>query len=383
MVPLSQGLSPEEVHRTALILDTHADTPQRFVDEHWDFTAPLGAGMLSLDSARAGNLTGELFALWVEPTQWRGRFAHRALSLLDGLLEQIRHHPSEMALCTSADDILAARAQGRFAALIAIEGGHAIEADLGLLRLFFRLGVRSMTLTWSNTNEWADSSGDLDDETVPHHNGLTYFGRTVIAEMNRLGMIVDVSHVSDKTFWDVLEITQAPVIASHSSARSLTNSARNLTDEMLVSIARTNGVAMVNFYPAFIDETYRLAWNDQRPERKLAHEALEARYAGQPIPFAASTAVDRAFTARLGRAPFSSLIDHFIHMIHIAGVDHVGIGTDFDGIPELPEGIDSAADLPRITTALMERGLSAEDLHKILGGNFLRVFREVAAAAMP
>jgi len=380
---LSQGLSPEEVHRSALVLDTHADTPQRFVDEHWDFTAPLGSGMLSLDSARAGNLTGELFALWVEPTQWQGRFAHRALSLLDGLLEQIRLHPDEMALCTSADDILGARAQGKFAAMIAIEGGHAIEADLGLLRLFFRLGVRSMTLTWSNTNEWADSSGDVDDDTIPHHNGLTDFGRTVIAEMNRLGMIVDVSHVSDKTFWDVLEISTAPVIASHSSARALTNSPRNLTDEMLVAIAKTNGVAMVNFYPAFIDEDYRVAWNAQRPERKLAHEALEAQYPGQPVPFAASTAIDREFTARLGRAPFSSLIDHFMHMIQVAGVDHVGIGTDFDGIPEPPEGIDSAADLPRITAALMERGLSAEDMHKILGGNFLRVLREVEAAARP
>jgi membrane dipeptidase len=380
---LSQGLSPEEVHRSALVLDTHADTPQRFVDEHWDFTAPLGSGMLSLDSARAGNLTGELFALWVEPTQWQGRFAHRALSLLDGLLEQIRLHPDEMALCTSADDILGARAQGKFAAMIAIEGGHAIEADLGLLRLFFRLGVRSMTLTWSNTNEWADSSGDIDDDTIPHHNGLTGFGRSVIAEMNRLGMIVDVSHVSDKTFWDVLEISTAPVIASHSSARALTNSPRNLTDEMLVAIAKTNGVAMVNFYPAFIDEDYRLAWNAQRPERKLAHEALEAQYPGQPVPFAASTAIDREFTARLGRAPFSSLIDHFMHMIQVAGVDHVGIGTDFDGIPEPPEGIDSAADLPRITAALMERGLSAEAMHKILGGNFLRVLREVEAAARP
>jgi membrane dipeptidase len=380
---LSQGLPPEEVHRGALVLDTHADTPQRFVDEQWDFTAPLGPGMLSLDSARAGNLAGELFALWVEPTQWHGRFAHRALSLLDGLLEQIRLHPDEMALCTTADDVLAARAQGRFAAMISIEGGHAIEADLALLRLFYRLGVRAMTLTWSNTNEWADSSGDHDDETVPHHNGLTHFGREVVREMNRLGMIVDISHVSDKTFWDVLEVSHAPVIASHSSARALTDSPRNLTDEMLVAIAKTGGVAMVNFYPAFIDEAYRVAWNEQRPERKLAHAALAEEYAGRPIPFSASTAIDRAHTAKLGRAPLSSLIDHFMHMIHVAGVDHVGIGTDFDGIPEPPDGIDSAADLPRITAALMERGLSPEDVHKILGGNFLRVLREVEAAAKP
>jgi membrane dipeptidase len=378
---LSQGLTPEEVHRNALVLDTHADTPQRFVDEQWDFTGPLSGGMLSLETARAGNLAGELFALWVEPTQWRGRFAYRAFSLLDGLLEQIRLHPGEMALCTSADEVLTARATGRFAAMISIEGGHAIEADLGLLRLFYRLGVRAMTLTWSNTNEWADSSGDIDDPAVPHHNGLTGFGRQVVAEMNRLGMIVDISHVSDKTFWDVLEVSKAPIIASHSSARAVTHSPRNLTDEMLVAIAKSGGVAMVNFYPAFIDEQYRLAWNAQRPQRQLAHAVLEEEYGDRPIPFAASTLIDREHTAKLPRAPFSSLIDHFMHMIQVAGVGHVGIGTDFDGIPQPPEGIDSAADLPRITAALMERGLSAGDVHKVLGGNFLRVFREVEAAA--
>jgi len=363
---LSQGLTSEEVHRSAIVLDTHADTPQRFVDERWDFTGPLAGGMLSLETARNGNLAGELFALWVEPTQWQGRFAHRAFSLLDGLLEQIRLHPEAMVLCTTADDVLAARASGRFAAMISIEGGHAIEADLGLLRLFYRLGVRAMTLTWSNTNEWADSSGDIDDPAVVHHNGLTDFGREVIAEMNRLGMIVDISHVADKTFWDVLEVSKAPVIASHSSARALTNSARNLTDEMLVAIANTDGVAMVNFYPAFIDEDYRLAWSAQRPERQRAHAALEEEYAGRPVPFAASTLIDREHTARLPRAPFSSLI-----------------GTDFDGIPQPPDGIDSAADLPRITAALLERGVSAEDVHKILGGNFLRVFRAVQAVAQP
>ncbi len=380
---MSQGLTPEEVHRNAIVLDAHADTPQRFVDERWDFTGPLAGGMLSLETARSGNLAGELFALWVEPTQWQGRFAHRAFSLLDGLLEQVRLHPAEMALCTSADDVLAAHASGRFAAMISIEGGHAIEADLGLLRLFYRLGVRAMTLTWSNTNEWADSSGDIDDPTVTHHDGLTDFGREVVAEMNRLGMIVDTSHVSDKTFWDVLEVSKAPVIASHSSARSLTHSTRNLTDEMLVAIAKSGGVAMVNFYPAFIDEAYRLAWNAQRPERQLAHAALEEQYAGRPVPFAASTLIDREHTARIPRAAFSSLIDHFMHMIEVAGVDHIGIGTDFDGIPQLPEGLDSAADLPRITAALMERGVTAEDVHKILGGNFLRVFRAVEAAARP
>ena len=373
--------TPEEVHRSALVLDCHADTPQRFVDENWSFTDPVGTGQLSLETALAGNLAGEIFALWVDPDQWPGRFAHRALSLLDGLLEQIRRHPAEMQLCLTPDDILTAKASNRFAALIAIEGGHAIENNLGLLRLFHRLGVRCMTLTWSNSNEWADSSGDIDDPTIPHHGGLTDFGRAVVAEMNRLGMIIDVSHVSDATLWDVLRTTRAPIIASHSSARALTHAPRNLTDEMLRAIATANGVAMVNFFPAFIDEQWRQSWNAQREERMAAHALLEKQYAGAPVPFQASNRLDREFAIRIGRAPFDSLVDHFEYMIDVAGIDHIGIGTDFDGIPQPPNCIDTAADLPKITEALMARGRSAEDLHKILGGNLLRVFRDIQSGA--
>jgi membrane dipeptidase len=247
------------------------------------------------------------------------------------------------------------------------------------------LGVRYMTLTWSNSNEWADSSGDLDNPDVPHRNGLTYFGRDVIREMNRLGMMVDVSHVSDKTFWDVLETTRTPILASHSSARALTTAPRNLTDEQLRAVAANNGVAMVNFFPAFIDEAWRTAWNNQRPERQIAHRALAAEYAAQkqPIPYSASDKIDRAFAAKLHRAPFNSLIDHIDHIARTAGIDHVGIGTDFDGIPSTPEGIDSAADLPKITAALHAHGYSAEDLHQLLGGNLLRVFNAVQTAADP
>ena len=264
-----------------------------------------------------------------------------------------------------------------------IEGGHSIENSLALLRDYYRLGVRYMTLTWSNTNDWADSSGDIDDPSIQHHNGLTPFGKQVVAEMNRLGMMVDISHVSDKTFWDVIATTRTPVIASHSSARALTNAPRNLTDEMLLAMKKNNGVVMVNFFPAFIDEKWREAWTAQAPERKKAQQAMEADYKskGLPVPFNASDKIDREFAAKIGRAPFNSLIDHFDHVIKIAGIDHVGIGTDFDGIPVPPDGIDSAADLPKVTAALMARGYTAEDMHKLLGGNLLRVFSEVQAAA--
>lgn len=372
----------EQVHISTLVIDTHADTPQRFVDESWDFTSPLGTGHLNLESARRGNLSAEFFALWPEPAAWKGRFAHRTLSLIDGVLEQIRRHPGELALCVSPAEILAARAAGKFAVLMGVEGGHAIENSLALLRVYYQLGVRYMTLTWANSNEWADSSGDLDDPSIPHHNGLTDFGREVIAEMNRLGMMIDVSHVSDKTFADVLDASRAPVIASHSCARALCNSPRNLTDDQLRTLAANGGVCFLNFYAAFVDENYRRAVLTIKSERSAAHQALVAEYAGrhEPMPFAAANQIDRDFAARLHRPPFESLIEQFDHIIRVAGIDHVGIGTDFDGISCLPEGIDSAADLPKITAALLARGHSAEDLRKVLGENLMRVFGDIQAA---
>jgi membrane dipeptidase len=374
---------PAAVHQSAIVIDTHADTPQRFVDENWSFTDPLNGGMLNYDSAKKGNLAAQFFSIWVDPGQYPTTAAHRTLSLIDGTLEQVRKAPDKLQLCTTADQIIEAHKQGKFAVLMGIEGGHSIENDLGLLRDYYRLGVRYMTLTWSNTNDWADSSGDIDDPAIHHHDGLTPFGKQVVAEMNRLGMMVDISHVSDKTFWDVIATTRTPIIASHSSARALTHAPRNMTNEMLQAVAKNNGVVMVNFFPAFIDENWRLAWAAQAPERKKAQDALEAEYKakGLAVPYTASDKIDREFAAKIGRAPFNSLIDHFDHVIKIAGIDHVGIGTDFDGIPVPPEGIDSAADLPKVTAALMARGYSAEDMHKLLGGNLLRVFREVQAAA--
>jgi membrane dipeptidase len=373
------------LHNSALVIDTHADTPQRFADEAWDFTSPIGHGMLNLESARRGNLAGEFFAIWPEPSAWKSRFAHRTLTLIDSVHEQVRRHPAELALCTSPAEILAAREAGKFAVLMGIEGGHAIENSLALLRTYYALGVRYMTLTWANSNEWADSSSDLDDPEVPHHNGLTGFGGEVVAEMNRLGMIVDVSHVSDKTLADVLGATRAPVLASHSCARALTGASRNLTDDQLRGIASNGGAIMVNFYSAFIDENYRQAHNQLKSERAVAHSALEEEYGnrGEPIPYHVSNGIDTEFAARLPRPPFESLIAHFEHIIRIAGVDHVGIGSDFDGISSLPQGIDSAADLPKITGALSARGYSEADLRKLLGGNLMRVFGAVQSCAEP
>ena len=381
--PRSRPINPSSPQSPALFIDTHADTPQRFADEAWNFTDDLDGGHLNLASARAANLSAEFFAIWPEPTQWRGRFAHRTLQLIDAVHGQLRRYPQHLRLCLSADDILNAHADARFGVLLGIEGGHAIENSLALLRTYFQLGVRYMTLTWANSNDWADSSGDLNNPAVPHHHGLTPFGKEVVQEMNRLGMMVDVSHVSDPTLADVLATSRAPVLASHSCARALTAAPRNLTDEQLRAIASNGGAVMVNFYPAFIDEQWRTAWNALTPERHAAQARLEAEFAprGIPIPYKVSNAIDREFAARIGRPPLSSLIDHIDHIARTAGIDHVGIGTDFDGISALPQGIDSAADLPKVTAALAARGYLPHQLAKIVGGNLLRVLREVQSAA--
>src|SRR5437867_6761238 len=245
------------IHQSALIVDTHADTPQRFLDENFDLgqNTPVSDGHIDLDKIKKGNLGAEFFSIWVEP-EFKGHYAKRAMDLIDSVYQQAARHPDKMTMAFTADDIVRAHEQRKFAALMGIEGGHAIENDVHLLRDFYRLGVRYMTLSWSNTNEWADSSGDLDNPKIQHHNGLTDFGKQVVLEMNRLGMMVDISHDADKTSWDAIATTKAPVIASHSSARALVNAPRNMTDDMLRAVAKNGGVVQVNFFNGFIDHNY-------------------------------------------------------------------------------------------------------------------------------
>jgi len=370
------------IHESAIVVDTHADTPQRFLDENFDIgsTDPKDNGHISLDKARAGNLGAEFFSIWVDPETNQGHFARHTLDLIDSVYEQAARHPDRMMMAFSVEDIERAHKQKKLAALMGIEGGHSIENDIHLLRDFYRLGVRYMTLSWSNTNEWADSSGDIDDPKIEHHNGLTDFGKQVVLEMNRLGMMVDVSHVADKTFWDTIATTKAPVIASHSSARALTNAPRNMTDDMLRAIAKNGGVVDVNFFSGFVDEDYRKA---SEPIGKQAAEAVKAYLAkqkadGKAVTYIEIDCIEREWAAKLPRPPLKSLIDHIDHIAKVAGVDHVGLGSDFDGVAgATPQGIDSAADLPKITQALLDRGYSAADIHKILGGSVLRVFKEV------
>jgi len=375
----SVSAKARQIHDSAIVVDTHADTPQRFLDENYDIgsTDPSDHGNISLDEAKAGNLGAEFFSIWVEPETNQGHFARHTLDLIDSVYEQAARHRNRMMMAFSVADIERAHREHKLAALMGIEGGHSLENDIHVLRDYYRLGVRYMTLSWSNTNEFADSSGDMNKPGVEHHNGLTEGGKQIVLEMNRLGMLVDISHVADKTFWDAIAVTKAPVIASHSSARALSNHPRNMTDDMLRAVAKNGGVVDVNFYNAFVDENYRKAAEAQSKDRAEAVKAAtdKVKAEGKTPTYIDLDHLEREWVAKIPRPPLSSLIDHIDHIAKVAGVDHVGLGSDFDGVSgATPQGIDSAADLPKITQALLDRGYSASDIRKILGGNVLRVF---------
>jgi membrane dipeptidase len=367
------------IHNSAIIIDTHADTPGRFVDENFDLAQDAGTGYLDFDKIKAGNLGAEFFSIWVEPKGNKGHEAKRALDMIDSVYEQARRHPDKMMMAFSTQDILTAHREHRLAALLGVEGGHAIEGDIRILRDYYRLGVRYMTLTWSNTNDIGDSSGDMNDKSTQHHNGLTPFGREVVVEMNRMGMMVDISHVADATFYQALELSKAPVIASHSSSRALTSAPRNMTDDMLRALAKKNGVAQANFYCAFVSQKYLDTAKQLGEQHDPDYEKVQALFIQPQTPEVVQELAEAKarLAPKLPRPPLSDLIDHIDHMVKVAGVDHVGLGSDFDGIDCSPQGLDSAADLPKITESLYQRGYNAQDLDKILGGNLLRVFGDV------
>ena len=325
----------------------------------------------SIERMKQGGLTAEFFSLYIRP--WyvtHGGAARRTLDMIDAVYRAVERHPNDLMLATSAADIRKAKKQGKIAALMGIEGGHAIENSLPTLREFYRLGVRYMTLTWNNRNDWADGARDK-----PRNNGLSDFGKDVVREMNRLGMLVDISHVSDKTMSDVLDTVKAPVIASHSSARALTNHPRNIPDDLLRRIAKNGGVVQVNFYAAFVDSDAGKAGAARDKRLKPQTDALEEKYKDDPERLAEEG--DKIEAANpLPPTPISKLIDHIDHIVKVAGIDHVGIGADFDGANDFPEGAGDVSMLPNVTYELLKRGYSEGDIRKILGENLLRVFAD-------
>jgi membrane dipeptidase len=364
------------LHRRAIIVDGHCDTPYRLHRHNLHLDEHDPEAQLDLRTLQESGITASFFAAYV-PGFYVGRgpsaFAYR---LIDMIHAEARRRPDLLRFCADGAGIRAAKREGAIALMIGVEGGHAIEDSLDILRDFYARGVRYMTLTHVNTNNWCDSSGD-----AGRHGGLTDFGRLVVATMNDLGMIVDISHVSDKAFYHVLEATRVPVVATHSSCRELCRHPRNLTDSMLRDLARNGGVCMINFFSAFVND--RVAEVIMRAQKRPARPAVDGG-GTEEVP---NDRVDwdsylKWFnTLGCPRATLEDVTDHIIHAATVAGVDHVGIGSDFDGVPALPDGLQTAAGLPALTARLLERGVSETDVLKILGGNFLRVFEAIEKGA--
>jgi membrane dipeptidase len=359
----------------AIVVDGHADTISRALDGGEDLGAETGKGHLDLPRMLRGGLDAQFLACFVEPKYVERReAAKRALRMIDAVKRWIARHPERMALARTASDVRRAAAAGKVCGVLCIEGGHAIEDDLALLRTFHELGVRYMTLTWNNANNWADSCRET------RHHGLTDFGREVVREMNRLGMLVDLSHAAEKTFYDALDVTDAPVLCSHSCARALCDHVRNLRDDQLRALARNGGVVGVNFYSGFLSQRFYDA-------KRGRDEAVEAEQAGVRERFrddpAAMDAALKALDDRVLRVEASEeppaldlLVQHIEHIARVAGVDHVGLGSDFDGVSSLPRGVEDCERLPNLTARLLDRGFSEGDVRKILGENFLRVMEQ-------
>ncbi len=364
------------IHRNAIVIDTHSDVTSRILDQGFDMGDRASDGHMDIPRMKEGGLDAEFFAIYVADTYAKeGGAARRALNMIDGVYQQLERHAGSLQLATSAEEIRRISKSEKIAALMGVEGGHAIEDSLAVLRTFYRLGVRYMTLTHTNTNNWADSSGD-----ESRHGGLSELGRSVVQEMNRLGMLVDVSHVSDETFYDVLETTKAPVIASHSSCRALTNISRNMSDDMLRALARNGGVIMINFGAFFVDQNRMDATRMRDEIFKPALEELKQRYANDPVGLQnARNTLLSAF--ELPSTPLSKLVDHIEHVIKVVGIDHVGLGSDFDGVSSLPEGMEDCSKLPNVTYELLRRGYQEAEIKKVLGENFLRVMTQAEETA--
>ncbi|MDQ4120995.1 MAG: dipeptidase [Acidobacteriota bacterium] len=381
-----------QIHKRAIIVDGHNDITSPMVDEDFDIGSDSrgkfhrdGGDPFHTDIARLkqSGLTGLFFSIYVDrrfAEQPEKGSARRALDLIDATYRAVERYPDTFLFATTSADIRRAKREGKIAALMGIEGGHAIENSLFALRNFYRLGVRYMTLTHNNTNDWADSNWVDQGREKSRHNGLSDFGKEVVREMNRLGMLVDVSHVSNKTLSDVLDITTAPVIASHSSAQALAMHSRNINDDLLRRIGKNGGVVMVNFYSAFISQKYLddTRARDKRLEPEL--NRLRDKYKDNKREFEAER--EKLLVANPVHPPsYTVVVDHIDHIRKVAGIDSVGIGSDFDGVDSLPEGLTGVESLPLITYEMLRRGYSEQDIRKVLGENFLRAFAQAERVA--
>jgi membrane dipeptidase len=377
---LSRTVSADEIaerakklHFSSLVLDTHDDTTQRFFSKDFDLGRRNPDGHVDIPRMREGGMNAIFFSIWIDGHIMGPPAVEKALDQIDAVHENVLKYSKDMVFCRTAEEVRRAHDQGKIAALIGVEGGHMIGNDIRVLRMFGDLGVRYMTLTHFYNDEWADSSTDK-----PAHNGLTDFGKSVVREMNRQGIMVDISHVSDKTFFDALEVSKAPLIASHSSCRALCNHPRDMSDDMIKALAAKGGVIQINYERSFIDQAYKDAYDKVSGGVVAATEKITKECADDADCTSRKLKdleTQLEGSGALPRVSWERIIDHIDHVVKLVGPDHVGLGSDFDGAT-MPDGMEDCSKLPKITEALMRKGYKDEDIRKILGGNLLRVMEQ-------
>ena len=369
---------PLSIHQKAIAIDMHVDTAQRLLDEHVDIEQQLRDGHFDAVRAKAGGLDAQFFSIWVEPQLFGGGGA-KCVKRADDQIAAVRalaeQHPETWVLATSADDIRRAASDGKIAALMGLEGGYAIDERLENVKRYYDLGVRYMSPAWSVSTSWAGSSGD----DIGATRGLNQFGKDVVREMNRLGMMVDVSHVSDPTFWDIVQTSTAPVVATHSACRAIADVPRNLTDDMIRALAKTGGVVNVIFYPEHLEPGWSQKKKQVDAEIATMVQDASAAESGDAVhkKLARDRVRQREYVRRLPPVTVARIVDHIDHIVKLVGVDHVGIGSDFDGVQITTSDLATVADLPNLTKELLRRGYSESDVSKILGGNMLRVMEQL------
>jgi membrane dipeptidase len=358
------------LHFSSIVADTHDDTTQRFFSSDFDLGKRNSTGHIDIPRMREGGMNAIFFSIWIDGRTMGPLAIQKALDQIDAVHQNVRKYSNDLALARSADDVRRAHDQGKIAVLMGIEGGHMLGNDIRMVRIYSDLGVRYMTLSHFYNDEWADSSTDK-----PAHNGLTDYGKEIVREMNRQGMLVDISHVSDKTFYDALAVSKAPLIASHSSCRALCNHPRNMTDEMIKALAAKGGVIQINYEKSFIDQSYKDALDKQSGGVVELFEQLKKQCGDDEACLGKKMAEQEKQATAEGKLPHVSwerIVEHIDHVVTLVGPDHVGLGSDFDGA-SMPDGMDDVTHLPLITDALLKKGYSETDIRKILGENTLRV----------
>ena len=361
----------DQLHKSAIVIDAHSDFLDRSAIDKSELDDDVPGAQTTLSKLEAGQVDAQFFSVFVPPAYESYGFVARTHELIDRMLQQINKHPERIELAVNADDIERLSAEGKIAALLGIEGGHSIENRLEHLRNYYRLGVRYMTLTWSNSNDWADSSGGSE-----RWGGLNDFGVKVVKEMNRIGMMIDISHVSDQTFWDVMEHTTRPVIASHSSVRGEMNSDRNMDDDMIRAVAKNGGVIQINFYSQYLDQRFKDEFNKAMEGSEDQFKKLGETFLHDPIQLDIEQwSLEKKIETRVQPPDMQRVVDHIEYVIKLVGVDYVGLGSDYDGMGAPPKGLEDISKIKSITRELVKRGYSDVDIGKVLGGNMLRVMR--------